>query len=77
MLQDQPHCLNLSTEGNWSVMKSCLVSPAEKTVGQGKRKQPEWFEESAEELMPLIEAKNEAQRQMLSVNSVAAKKEFR
>lgn len=68
VLQDQPHCHDLSTEENWSVLKSCIVSAAEKTVGRGKRKQPEWFEESAEKLMPL--------RRMLTVNYVAAKREF-
>ena len=36
------------------------MSAAEKTVCRGKRMQPEWFEESAEELMPLIEKKSRA-----------------
>ena len=35
VLQDQPHCPDLSSEENWSVLKSCIVSAAE------KRKQPE------------------------------------
>ena len=46
-------------------------------VGQEKRKQMEWFEESAETLTPLIEAKNEACSRMLRINSWAARKEFR
>jgi hypothetical protein len=33
------------------------VSATEETVGPGKSKQPEWFEENAEELMSLIELK--------------------
>ena len=41
---------------NWSVVKSCIVSTAERTVGRGKRKQPERFEENIDELVPLIEA---------------------
>ena len=57
-------------------MKSCIVSAAEETIGQGKRKQPEWFEENVEELTPLIEMKNKAHR-MLSVNSATTRKEFR
>ena len=38
-----------------------------------------WFEENADELMPLIEAKNvvHVHDRMLTVNCVAVKKEFR
>ena len=67
----------MSTEENWSVLKSCIVSAAEKTIGRGKRKQSEWFEDNAKELMPLIEAKNEAHNRVLATGSVTAKKEFR
>ena len=77
MLEEEPHSPNQSSEENWTVLKSCIVSAAEKTVGRGKRRQPEWFEENAEELMPLIEVKNEAQKRMLSTNSVGAKREFK
>ena len=58
-------------------MKSCIVSAAEETIGQGKRKQPEWFEKNVEELMPLIDMKNKAHSRMLSVNSATTRKEFR
>ena len=43
----------------------------------GKRKQPEWFEGNAEELLPLIEAKNEVHKWMVSIGSLEATKEFR
>ena len=49
---------DLTTEENWKAVKSCIISAAEKTIGRGKWKQPEWFEEDVEELIPLIEAKN-------------------
>ena len=47
------------------------MTAAEESVGRGKRKQPEWFEESSELLMPLIEAKNEAQLKALRSNTAA------
>ena len=53
------------------------MSAAEESIGRGKRKQPEWFEENQEELEALIEMKNEAQSRMLAVNSAAAKKDLR
>ena len=62
---------------NWSVVKSCIVSAAERTVGRGKRKQPEWFEENIDELVPLIEAKNVAHTTMLNARTVASRKAFR
>ena len=43
----------------------------------GKRKQPEWFVENAEELKPLIEKKNEAHERLIATNSAEAKREFR
>ena len=53
------------------------MSAAEKTIGRGRKRQPEWFEENEGELDPLIAAKNEARVKMLGCNSVAARKEFR
>ena len=76
-LQEHPHCPDLLAEDNWEMLKSCIVSAAEKTIGRGEKKQPEWFEESAELLIPLIERKNEAHSRALKTNSVAARKEFR
>ena len=76
-LQEEPHRPDLYAEENWMVLKSCIRSVAEKTIGRGKRKQPEWFEESLEVLMPLIEAKNDAHKRMLATKSVKARKEFR
>ena len=46
-----------STECNWDALKSCIVSAAEEVVGRGKRKQPDWFEDSEELLSPLINSR--------------------
>ena len=73
-LQEKPYSGAVSSKENWAVVKSCIVSTAERMVGREKRKQPE---ESADELMPLIEVKNEAHTRMLADNSVAARKAVR
>ena len=65
-----------STECNWDALKSCIVSAAEEVVGRGKRKQPDWFEDS-EELSPLIKAKDDAHLRMIQCNTSANRKEFR
>ena len=36
MLQEEPNRPDLSSEENWRVLKSCIVSAAEKAVGGGK-----------------------------------------
>ena len=51
VLQDHPYP-DLTTEENWKVVKSCIISAADKTIGRGKRKQSEWSEEDVEELIP-------------------------
>ena len=77
LLLDHPFKTELTPEMNWEVIKSCIESAAEESIGRGKRKQPEWFEENQEELMALIELKNKAYSKMLAVNSIAARREFR
>ena len=52
------------------------MSAAEKVVGRGKRKQPDWFEDS-EKLSPLIKAKDDAHLRMIQCNTSANPKEFR
>ena len=76
-MQEEPHSPDWSTEDNWKILKSCIRSVAKKIIGRRKRKQPEWFEENVEVLMPLIEEKNDAHKRMLATNSVKARKEFR
>ena len=53
------------------------VSVAEEAVSHGKRKQSEWFVESAEEIKPLIERKNEGHKRLIPTNSAEARREFR
>ena len=77
VLQDQPYIVDMSMEKEWNELKTCIVSMAENAIGRGRRKQPEWFEGNAEELLPLITAKNVAHHQLLTDRSVAAKKELR
>ena len=77
VLEEYPFDEDLSIEESWQVLKSSTVSAAEKTIGRGRKKQPEWFEENEGELEQLIEAKNKARVKMLRCNSVAARKEFR
>ena len=76
-LLDRPHNDDDTAERNWDALKYCIVTVAEESVGRGKRKQPEWFEESSELLVPLIEAKNEAQLKALRSNTTANRKIFR
>ena len=60
VLQEEPHSTDLSTKENWKILKSCIRAVAEKIIGRGKRKQPEWFEVTVEVLIPLIEEKNDS-----------------
>ena len=53
------------------------MSAAEEVVGRGKRKQPDWFEDSEELLSPLIKAKDDAHLRMIQCNTSANWKEFR
>ena len=53
------------------------MSAAEEVVGRGKRKQPDWFEDSEELLSPLIKAKDDAHLRMIQCNTSANRKEFR
>ena len=53
------------------------MAAAEETMGRGRKKQPEWCEENAEVLVPLIEAKNVAYAGYLRDDTQAKKKVFR
>ena len=76
-LLDRPHNDDGTAEGNWDALKDCIVTSAEEAIGRGRRRQPEWFEESSELLVPLIKAKNKAHLNALRSNTVANRKEFR
>ena len=76
-LRDKQHSDDATSKQNWDMLKECIVSAAEETVGRGRRKHPEWFEESSDTLLPLIEAKNRAHQKMLQCNATTDRKEFR
>ncbi len=63
--QGKPYDRMMTPEDNRAAVKSCIVSAAEKVVGRRKRKLPEWFEDAADELLPLLELMNEVHTRML------------
>ena len=65
-----------STESCWSVMKTSLLSAAEEVVGYGGRVQPDWFMESSEILIPLIDEKNACRERLLQNYVPSVRKEF-
>ena len=77
LLQDKPHKEEEVSEENWEALKSCILAAADNTLGRRGRTQPEWFEDSLEELIPLIEAKNNAHTKALQSGLPADKKLFR
>ena len=52
------------------------MQAAEKSIGCGKRRQPEWFEDNVEKLTPLIDAKNAAYDRLLGSDSAGARRAF-
>ena len=76
-LQINAHSSETSMEDNWTTLKSSITAAAEESIGRGRRKQPEWFEESTEVLVPLVKAKNDAYATYLRENNQARKTEFR
>ena len=50
---------------NWDTLKTSIVTAAECSLGHSRRRQPDWFQESADTLAPLIKAKNKARKKML------------
>ena len=51
-------------------MKRCIGSAAEAVVGHGRKKQPDWFLDAADTLLPLLDAKNGARDRALHMNSI-------
>ena len=49
---------NQDVEELWSSMIDILKSSSEEILGFFKRKNPDWFNESAEEILPLLALKN-------------------
>ena len=62
-------------EQNWNTVKSCIITSAENLIGRGTKKQPDWFSESSDILVPLINIKNSTydrllQRKQLQIRNV-------
>ena len=70
-LRDKPHSDDVTSKQYWDTLKDCIVSAAEEVVGRGRGKHPEWFKENADNLIPLIEAKNQAHQKALQSNTTA------
>ena len=45
--------LECPAEQNWKSWKCCILSTAEAVLGQGKKRQPDWFIQAADMLQPL------------------------
>lgn len=48
--------------------EECIVEAAEEPAGRGRGKHPEWFKKSFEDLMPLIQAKNQTHQRVLNIS---------
>ena len=53
------------------------METAEESVGQVRKKQPDWFSDATDTLMPLVTAKQRAHCRFLQLQTTAAKREFR
>ena len=76
-LTEAPHNVESTAENSWEFLKSCIWKAGEEILGRERKTQPDWFQENAEYLKPIIESKNRAHNQMIRTNSVATRKEFR
>ena len=77
ILLDRPYRSDQCNEDNWQDLRCSIVQAAEKSIGRGKRRQPEWFEDNVEKLTPLIDAKNAAYDGLLGSDSAGARRVFR
>ena len=57
-LRGKPHSDDATSKQNWDTLRDCIVSAAEEAVGRERRKHPQWFEESSDTLLPLVDPKH-------------------
>ena len=76
-LHNQPNRPDKSAEHNWNTLKNCTVTAAETIVGQGRKKQPDWFVEAVDTLQPLLDAKKRSHDKVLQANNAVNRREFR
>ena len=76
-LLDLPYIEGHLAERNWEVFKQCIMTTAEECIGRKTKRQPDWFIDLADTLMPLVNAKWSAHERYLKTNNASDKKEFR
>eukprot|EP00117_Sycon_ciliatum_P018900 scpid34917/ scgid17308/ len=62
-LQQRPRQSGANEE--WSTLRDCVCEVSEQVLGERKRIQPDWFLKNIDVLQPLIDAKNQANNEML------------
>ena len=72
-LMQHPHKESRPPEENWEVLRKCIMKTAEECVGRARKKQPDWFSDAFDTLMPLVRALC----RFLQSGTTAHKKEFR
>ena len=65
-----------SIEEKWTSVKSTLCEAAEATIGREKRRQADWFRESAPIIHPLLQKRNALYCKWLSSGKISDKEEF-
>ena len=66
-----------SVQDKWSVVRSALTETADDVLGRVRRYQPDWFQESMEELKPLLQQRNDAYKKWLATKRTADLCRFR
>ena len=66
-----------SIEKKWTYVKSALCEAAEATIGREKRRQADWFRESAPTIRPLVQKRNALYNKWLSSGKVLTKRSLR
>ena len=59
------------------LLKKCIVETAEDCLGRARKRQPDWFLDATDTLMPLVAAKRRAYCRFLHNHDTSCKKEFR
>ena len=77
LLQSSGTVSELSTADRWSVLRDSLCKGASDILGYGRCKQPDWFNESENTLLPLLDARNTARAVLLQKGTRAARRRFR
>ena len=73
-LLDHPYIEGDLAGRNWEVLKQCIVTTAEECIRWKKKRQPDWFTDSADTLMPLVDAKRSTHERFLKTNNASDKK---